>query len=546
MALLKTLFSPKDNITDVALQYARILALPVSKASLMKAIEEHPDYPSILAIHDVFTGLGAESIAVRVGIERFEEIGQPFIVRMRSSASAPEEVFSIVKKEETAAITYWQHAQQAWTSMPQDEFGKLYTGVVLIASVAGVKPEADYSRKRQDERRRAVWIGLSLLLFPALLLSSIGIAVYQDGANALGTGIFSLLALVGTTVATLLLWYEVDKHNPILKQVCSGGKSVSCHAVLQSGASGILGISWSVIGFAYFSGQLIALLAAGLLRTGVYSLLGYLSLAASLYTPFSIYYQWRVAKQWCVLCLATQAVFALQAGLFFAFGGLAVPFSAIQPQDILLLLVAFGMPFILAYWGIPLLKQVKEGKQHFRKLQRLKHNPQVFHALLVRQKAIAENPVGLGISLGNPVAKNRIIKVCNPYCGPCAKAHPAIEEILYANPNVSAQIIFTAGNDEADKKAPPVRHLLAIAAQGEEEKTKQALDDWYMAPVKDYEAFATKYSMNGELQAQGDKLKAMREWCDKTEIAFTPTFFVNGYQLPEIYTIDDLKYFLKV
>ena len=94
--------------------------------------------------------------------------------------------------------------------------------------------------------------------------------------------------------------------------------------------------------------------------------------------------------------------------------------------------------------------------------------------------------------------------------------------------------------------ALPVKHLLAIAEKGDEEKTKQALDIWYLAEKKDYAAFANKYPMNGELKMQGDKIKAMQEWCDKTEITFTPTFFINGNQLPEIYSIANLNYFLSV
>jgi protein-disulfide isomerase len=75
---------------------------------------------------------------------------------------------------------------------------------------------------------------------------------------------------------------------------------------------------------------------------------------------------------------------------------------------------------------------------------------------------------------------------------------------------------------------------------------EQALDDWYLAESKDYEAFAEKYPMNGQLKLQTEKVKAMYEWCNKEEIQFTPTFFVNSHQLPEIYSVDDLKYFLSV
>ncbi len=73
---------------------------------------------------------------------------------------------------------------------------------------------------------------------------------------------------------------------------------------------------------------------------------------------------------------------------------------------------------------------------------------------------------------------------------------------------------------------------------------REALDYWYRADKKDYTAFAAKYFLDGELQKQGRKLEAMNSWCNKMEISFTPTIFVNEYQLPNLYKIEDLIYLL--
>jgi protein-disulfide isomerase len=174
----------------------------------------------------------------------------------------------------------------------------------------------------------------------------------------------------------------------------------------------------------------------------------------------------------------------------------------------------------------------------------MKKDSRIFEALLAKQKRIAASADGLGITLGNPNATNTIIKVCNPYCGPCAKAHPAIHELLEANENIKVQILFTATADEKDYRNKPVKHLLAIDEKKDASLTDKALDDWYMAPKKEYDAFAAKYPMNGELKEQDKKVEAMNNWCNEVKIEVTPTFFVNGYQLPENYTISDLKYFL--
>ena len=90
--------------------------------------------------------------------------------------------------------------------------------------------------------------------------------------------------------------------------------------------------------------------------------------------------------------------------------------------------------------------------------------------------------------------------MCNPYCGPCAKAHPVLDEIVHNNKNVKLKLIFTASNDKDDVRGIAARHLLAINEKQDAYRTQQALDDWYLAPKKDYEVFATKYPMNGEIQ----------------------------------------------
>jgi len=166
--------------------------------------------------------------------------------------------------------------------------------------------------------------------------------------------------------------------------------------------------------------------------------------------------------------------------------------------------------------------------------------------LLPKQKHITKDARGLGITIGNPNATNTIIKVCNPYCGPCAKAHSEIDSLLEANNDLKVQIVFTATPNDKDKRSLPVKHLLAIAEKENDVLTKQALYDWYLADKKDYQDFAVKYPMNGELKKQEAKVEAMNKWCNQTEIVFTPTFFINGYQLPDVYNISDLKYFLSI
>ena len=37
---------------------------------------------------------------------------------------------------------------------------------------------------------------------------------------------------------------------------------------------------------------------------------------------------------------------------------------------------------------------------------------------------------------------------------------------------------------------------------------------------------------------------AHQTWCNENQISFTPTFFIAAYQLPELYKVEDLQYFI--
>jgi hypothetical protein len=122
-----------------------------------------------------------------------------------------------------------------------------------------------------------------------------------------------------------------------------------------------------------------------------------------------------------------------------------------------------------------------------------------------------------------------------------SKTNLVLEEIVKHNTDVKIKVIFTATNKETDRTNKPVKHLLAIAAKDDIQLTEKALDDWYMAGKKDYEIFAAKYPMNGELKQQESKLDLMSKWCNDAEITATPTIFINGRRLPETYNINELK-----
>ena len=116
-----------------------------------------------------------------------------------------------------------------------------------------------------------------------------------------------LILLAGVVVTTMLLWYEIDRNNPLLHKVCTGIIKGNCNAILAGKASKVFSwLSWSEVGFFYFAGSFLCIVFQPS------SPFPYIfNLLALPYIIFSIYYQGVVAKEWCLFCLSVQALLLL-------------------------------------------------------------------------------------------------------------------------------------------------------------------------------------------------------------------------------------------
>lgn len=531
------------NLLNVAKHYIRLLKAPVTKTTLKQCLEENPYYPSLYSLSNVFEKFGITNEAFTVDEENLHRLETPFITYCNGQNTGKD--FVLVTKITDKQVSYIAENSKP-KQVSKENFLNQWQKTVFVAEANAGSGEKDYHSKLKIEkskgRKRFVLYAGVVVLIGLMVYSFIGNA---GTANVIAATAIALIKLSGVAVTGLLLVYEIDKTNSFVKSICAAGKQTSCDAVLNSRAGKFWGMSWGEIGFFYFTSTGLFLLFPGLAFVNKLPWLALSSFLAAPYILFSIYYQWKVIKQWCPLCLAVQAVLAMEliwSVIYFWLKpslispGFPPPLGEIVGAACCLLLI------ILAWYLLkPVLLAAKLAPGYNAAYKRLLYNPDIFNGLLQQQSAAPHGWQQLGINIGNSDAANTIIKVCNPYCGPCAMAHPVLEEIVEHNKNVKLKVIFTASNNENDRANKPVKHLLAIAEQGDLQFTKQALDDWYLADKKDYETFAIKYPMNGELIQQGNEIDLMRKWCDEAEIAFTPTIYVNGRRLPEKYSINELK-----
>lgn len=545
MRILNFPYAKKENDLNVVCEnILDTYQVKFSKLNLKSIIDNHVDNPSLLTIKDVLFQYGIESVAIRKGNYNYVDFETPFICSIQKE-DWPSASFTVVSDVNDMNITYLHPENNKFVTIPLVEFEKVDKGVVLLTDDSHKKDEVNLKTNLVNERNQKIVKNIPIYLACVVFVNALINIILNYQANISWINIiYTKTSFAGLLISTLLLWYEIDAYNPIVREVCSGqSKKLNCDAILNSSQSTFLGVSWSTWGFSYMVTlfTLQVFFASDIIYTQI-SLLS--ALIVSPYIVFSMYYQAKVAKQWCPLCLVIQSILFINliAALFFVNNnGLLVSIG--YSYNYLLVLTLF-MGFVLTVFTLlPIIKNARKNKDTEKKWQKLRYNPEIFQALINKSEKIGYPTDNLGIVVGNPNAKNEIIKVCNPYCGPCANAHPELEQIIKRNKDVKIRIIFTASGEENDMKTAPVQHLLAIQEKYGLEQVSQALDDWYLAENKDYEAFAQKYQMNGELKQQKDKIVAMKNWCNTMKIRATPTIYVNGAELPETYRITELKNF---
>lgn len=532
--------NPDENALQVNLFVLRYFSVQHTCWRIKNAIADHLEPHSLLALKDILNEYGVESIAIRKGQYSYDNFETPFVCAIQKE-DWPNAAFTIVTACSPNTVSYLNPISNSVQIDSLEEFEKMDKEIILLLDASNKKDEIDYLKNRKTEKTENFLSRLPIYSFILMVLLSL-ISQLRVGKPWISS-FFLITSTLGLFISLLLIWYEVDAHNPFIKEVCGSGKRnrLNCNAILSSTGSRFLGISWSIWGFSYFATFFIC----QIFFSGEQSYLevwAFLSLALLIYVPYSFYYQARIVKQWCPLCLAIQAVIVINAAagamflLQLQYDSLLFPLQSVLTIFFLWLSLLLG-----TYYVVPLIKSAKSSHSYEKRWKKLRFNPDIFRSLLEKSNAITVSPNELGVVLGNLDAKTEIIKVCNPYCGPCSKAHPELEHIIKSNLDVRLSIIFTA--DGKDARTPPVLHFLAIQDKYGDEKIQQALDDWYMNPRKDYKKFAKKYPMNGEQEWQMDKVLAMRRWCDAMKIRSTPTIFVNGYELPDGYRIAELKNF---
>lgn len=501
------------KLTQPVFKWLRLSGINVSRRYLDNQLQSHPDYPSLVSITDTLDELDIENMSLVVDKERLDELPVPFLAH-NSLQDGSFIVVNDLKKQIKG----------------DKEFEKNWDGIVVLAA----KPANWHHRENEKAlaKDKAIW-NQTLLGMAAVVLSAAFSLFNHFSFQPVG---LLLATLAGVGVAVLIVQQELGISNEITEQLCSAGKETDCNVVINSKGSKLTQwFNWADAGVIYFASFLVLLIASP-----ANPVLSLLSAAAIPFIFFSVYYQWRVVKKWCTLCLITVAVLLLQFVLLLPS---LVRFESNTFNVGSMFFAAFIFVATAASWLLvvkPYLQKNKELTDKNYSLLRFKNNPDIFNALLHQQRQVDIAPFANDLQLGNPDAPIQIMVASNPYCGPCAKAHKILHELVEKN-DIGVTVRFNINADQPENnKTQVVQHILQYLAETGHTvyNSRQLLHEWFL--WRDYEKFSKAHPVSLQVDV-GYTMKNQNTWVDKTKIQFTPTIFINGNELPKQYRLDDLN-----
>ncbi len=425
-------FSSYNNIDASVIKLLKASSIRVDSNIIIDELEKHPDYPSLLTISDVLNNFNIKNNAFRLQPGELQQMTCPFLVHTSSNGGD----FLVVNQIDADMVVV---SSDKWDKhkIKLSEFEKAFKGIVLTVDPSAVNiPERTFAETLNEIKTPLAITGLLLVFMAAVIFHTGYFANYTWQILSL-----TVFKTAGLITSILLLVQAIDSDNPFVQKLCTGANT-DCKAILSSKAAKVFdGLSWSEVGFFYFGGTWLALLF-GSHSVSLMQVLAILNIVSLPYTFYSIYYQARVAKQWCVLCCTVQALLWLE--FIPCVTAFDAPFVMPNSTEWSTLLISLLLPVTLWVLVKPLLLKIQQLKPLKEQLRKFKYNSELFNSMLNNQPKYTLPSEEWSIILGNAEASNSITMVTNPYCAPCSKTHKLLDELLEHHEDLQARIVFSA------------------------------------------------------------------------------------------------------
>jgi uncharacterized membrane protein/protein-disulfide isomerase len=508
--------------------------IKVSRKGLEEEFVLHPDFPSLAAVSDALTEWKVPNMAASLVERELVKIPTPALayLRIRGGILAPI-------KSVSGESVEWLDTKNGWQKENLHSFAQKWTGAILLIEPNKESGELNYKDQRKGRflTNSRLWILLLGTLFCLGFYALLHREQVESAIRLYGSTLF--IKFFGIAVTTALLSLSIESENSLIRQVCQLGNSTDCNSVLASKGARITSwLSWSEIGFIYFSGGFLALLTSSIKnQPSILSFLFLLSVCSIPYTIYSFWYQRFVVNKWCTLCILVQIALWMEVLLtFLKLNELAWNFASSFYLTVLLSYLVPALGWVLVKKPLMYENQVVGLK---RELQKIKLDENYIKATFTGQPEMPPIFAEMTVPwIGNTQSNNTLTVVTNPLCGPCVSIYLEIRELMAKFPDLRCQFIFIG--------PPRAMQVAAKFLETPQEQLLSTMDRFYEREHHNMERWTQlrKSELPNDLTTK--QLLLNYRWSELAGIKETPTVFFNGVKLQKSIRLSDLRQISRV
>ncbi|KAA2221486.1 vitamin K epoxide reductase family protein [Chryseobacterium sediminis] len=491
--------------------YLKSIDIKIDKNDYIYQVESHPETPSLLAFSDALGFFGIPNGAFTIGFEDFDHLPETFLTIL--DVGNRHLILSYIEKKGQSILYTDQEGIQK--NILLSEIQSLWTGAVLAAENNGEVTKSTNSFYNK--------------LLPAFIFCAVLMILYFIGGWFLSG--FGAIILVGLLLSFEAIKTELGLESGFSAQFCDGSEKSSCSQIINSEKGKIAGFKLSDLSVFLFGTQLFSLLVFNQeLINNYYFLIAVSLLACIPFTLYSVYFQMKVEKKWCPICLSIIGVIYTQL-VYLAFNTTGILNNMHLDLSIVLILTAVVIAFAGTYFLI------KKALINYGKLKKdaefdsryIRHYPYFKNILTSTEPLVLKAEP---ILLGNPNAPVSITFITSPLCGYCREAHDFLQRVYHQYKNkVNIKIRFNMTGVVTAEVEEMLIQLLNIYQTKGEQKFIEALHDWYSH--RDAGKWLKKYSATLENRTfLLNKLVSVSYENLQNNLFFTPHYFINDYEYP--------------
>ncbi|NAS31430.1 thioredoxin domain-containing protein [Flavobacteriaceae bacterium R38] len=496
--------------------------LNIDAQDLKLQLLAHPDYPSLKSITDTLDYFEIENVAATIPKEYLDKLPKNFLTLVETEKG--KQLVLSTQNTSGSKIGLLDDSNKT-EKLNKTDFVDRWDPTIIA-----IEPQEKSSGKKVSKISNPVAVSILAILAVSLFAFNnfqIIPLLYYVAAIAIGY------------VSFLIAKEDLGFNSASVAKFCTKYSNTSCADVIKSSGAKIFNfISLSDIVVTYSISTLLFLIFIGY-NNPLFFILGAISVPVLAY---SIFYQWRVLKKWCLLCLAIAGITMVQ----FVLTTINFETFTFPVQETVYYLFIFSS--ILFTWTKikPVLKTNNELKSSQIDFMKFKRNFNLFKLTINNQESVQENNIyqpDLTLDYGNPNANLKIIAVTNPLCGFCKASFETYAKLLDTHgDHFHITFALNINYKDTDNQGTQIAHKLLEKHYREDKKASfSAFKDWFTD--RNIAGWQKKYGIS-----QGnDFIKNLEEqsnWCRVNNINYTPATIINTKLFPREYDIKDLVYFI--